>query len=354
MTATAGPPPLRVGLVGYGLAGETFHGRLVGACADLAVVAATTRDPARAERLARDHPGARAVPDVDALLGDAGTLDLVVVASPTEGHAQHARAALAAGSAVVVDKPLAVTSADAQRLVDAAAAARRPLTVFLNRRWDCDQLTLAALLRDRRLGDVHRHESRFERWRPELDPSKWRETLDAERGGGQLIDLGSHLVDQAVALFGPVSRVYAELAARRGGGDDEVFLALRHATGVASHLSLGAVFAAPGPRRRVLGSSAAYVVGPLDGQEEQLRAGVDPGGPGFGRQPAGRWGALHRGDEVEPVPSERGRWNAFYPAVAAALRCGGPMPVDPRDAVHVLRVLEAARGSAADGTTRDV
>jgi scyllo-inositol 2-dehydrogenase (NADP+) len=343
-------PALRVGLVGYGLAGEVFHGRLVAACPDLQVVGAVTRDPARAQRLAADHAGARAVPDVDALLGGLGPLDLVVVATPNTGHAEQARAALGVGAAVVVDKPLAVTADQAQGVVDAAAAAGRPLSVFLNRRWDSDQLTLARLVADGTLGEVHRHESRFERWRPAPDPTKWREALTAEEGGGQLIDLGSHLVDQSVQLFGPVQRVYAEVAARRGGGDDEAFVALSHRGGVASHLSLGAVFGAPGPRRRVLGSAAAYVVDELDGQEEALRGGVRGDDPALGVEPRARWGALHRGDEVVPVPSQRGQWTAFYPAMAAAVRGARPVPVDPRDAVAGLRVVEAARRSAATGT----
>jgi predicted dehydrogenase len=229
-------------------------------------------------------------------------------------------------------------------------AAGRPLSVFHNRRWDSDQLTLARLLADGTLGEVHRHESRFERWRPSPDPDKWREALPAEAGGGQLIDLGSHLVDQSVQLFGPVQRVYAEVASRRGGGDDEAFVALTHRGGTASHLSLGAVFAAPGPRRRVLGSDAAYVVRDLDGQEESLRRGMRADDPALGEEPPSRWGALHRGDEVVPVPSQPGQWARFYPAVAAAVRGAGPVPVDPRDAVAGLRVVEAARRSSATGT----
>jgi scyllo-inositol 2-dehydrogenase (NADP+) len=339
-----------VGLVGYGLAGEVLHGGLVRACPGMVVVAAVTRSAERAERLDTTHPGARAVPDLDALLGDMHP-DLVVVASPDGQHAVQARAALDAGAAVVVDKPLATSSAAAEELVSHARSLGRMLTAFHNRRWDSDQLTLARLVEDGTLGRVYRHETRFERWRPDLDPAKWRDRNPTEQGGGTLLDLGTHLVDQSVQLFGPVARVHAEIAARRGGSDDEAFLALTHTGGAVSHVSVGSVFGAPGPRRRVLAERGAYVVDVLDSQEDQLRSGVAADDPGFGVEPEERWGRLHRGDDVARVPSEAGRWRDFYPAVLSALVDGTPPPVDPADAEEVLRVLEAARRSSDSGST---
>ena len=175
-----------------------------------------------------------------------------------------------------------------------------------------------------------RYESRFERWRPERTPGAWREELPADDGGGVLLDLGVHLVDQARQLLGPVTGVYAEIAARRGGADDDVFVALGHASGAVSHLWASAVAAAPGPRLRVLGSEAAFVVDHLDGQEEALRAGRRPDEAGFGVEPPERWGRLVRGDAGEPVASERGRWSDFYPGVVQALRRPGPAPRRPR------------------------
>ena len=336
--------------MGYGQAGEGFHGRLLSACPGAQVVGAVTRSAERAERVTQAHPGAQAVPDVDALLGDLRP-DLVVVASPHGQHALHARSALDAGAGVVVDKPLATSSSVAAAVVEHARSLGRLLTAFHNRRLDSDQLTLARLLDDGTLGAVHRHETRFERWRPELDPAKWRDHNTVEEGGGTLLDLGTHLVDQSVQLFGPVQRVHAEVAARRGGSDDDAFLSLAHVGGTVSHVSVGSVFGAPGPRRRVLAEHGAYVVAALDSQEEQLRTGLRADDPGFGLEPEDRWGRLHRGDEVVPVPSERGRWRDFYPAVLAALRGERPVPVDPADAVQVLRVLEAARRSAASGSS---
>jgi predicted dehydrogenase len=288
---------------------------------------------------------------LDDLWARAGEHDLVVVASPSGTHVEVALAALAHRLAVVVDKPLATTAADGRRVADAARATDRLLTVFHNRRWDSDQLTLRRLVEAGELGTVFRHESRFERWRPARAVGSWRDELPPEQGGGVLTDLGPHLVDQALELFGPVERVYAEVHAHRGGfADDEAFLALAHASGVRSHLSLGLVFGAPGPRRRVVGELGTFVVDELDGQEDALRTGARPGEPGFGVEPFERNGRLVMGSDVRTVPSEPGRWSAFYAGVVGALRGVGPAPVDPADAVAGLAVIDAARASAARGS----
>jgi predicted dehydrogenase len=251
--------------------------------------------------------------------------------------------------AVVVDKPLAVSADEARSLLEQAGDR---LTVFQNRRWDSDQLTLRRLLDEGALGEVVRHESRFERWRPEPKPDgAWRETRTPEQGGGVLLDLGSHLIDEALRLLGPATHVYAEIDARRGGAaDDDAFLALRHSGGGYSHLRASAVTAAPGPRLRVLGTRAAFVVDEVDGQEDALREGLRPGrDEPWGVEPPERWGRLVRGDEAEPVPSEPGAWPEFYRGVERWLREGGAPPVDPWDAVRVLEVIEAGRRSAASG-----
>jgi len=334
-----------MGLVGYGLAGRVLHAPLATACPEIRLSAVVVRNEQRRAQAQHDHPDADMLDDVDTLLARSDELDLVVVASPNDSHAPIAVAAIDAGLAVVVDKPIAITSADAQSLVDHAAERGAVLTVFQNRRWDSDQLTLRRLVETQMLGDVLRHESRFERWRPVLETGKWRQTLTAAQGGGLVLDLGSHLVDQAVHLFGPVTSVYAEVDARRGAGDDDVFIALHHASGTRSHLWAGAFAGAPGPRRRVLGTSGAYVVEPLDGQEEQLRAGRSPRDPGFGEEPAEKWGRIQRGSDSDALPTDRGRWDLFYPAVVRAVRDRTPVPVDPHDAVRVLQILEAARVS---------
>lgn len=337
----------RVALVGYGLSGSVFQGPLLAATHGLTVTTIVTADPARAGRARRDFPGAQVVASPDEVWGRAEDHDLVVVASTTGTHVSLATAAVDAGLAVVVEKPLAPTVGPARALVERAAAAQVMLTVFHNRRWDAEHRTLQRLVAEGAIGDVVRYESRFERWRPQRAPGAWREELSTDDGGGVLNDLGVHLVDQACTVLGPVSGVYAEVASRRGGSDDDVFVALRHRSGAHAHLWASAVAAAPGPRLRVLGSEAGYVVEHLDGQEDALRAGRRPDEVGFGQVPPERWGRLVRGDRSDPVPSEPGCWLAFYQQVVRALRDEGPPPVDPGDALATLEVLEAARRSSA-------
>jgi len=331
---------LRVGLVGYGLAGSAFHAPLLRVCQGMRLAVVVTADPAR-QSLACNGPDTPLVlSHVDDLWGRRDEVDLVVVAAANRAHVPVALSAIEAGLPVVVDKPLAISVEGARQVVAAASRAGVLLTVFQNRRWDSDQLGLTELVRAGRLGPVLRYESRFERWRPELDPAKWRESARSEDGGGLLLDLGSHLVDQAIVHFGQVAAVYAEVTARRGGADDDVFLALEHASGVRSHLWAGALAGAPGPRLRVLGARAALVVEALDGQEDALRAGrrAAAAAPSTGR--------LVRGAEEAAYACPPGRWEDFYPAVRAALLDGGPPPVAPAEAVAVLRVLAAARESA--------
>lgn len=344
--------PVRVALIGYGLAGRYFHRPLVTATAGLELTTVVTGDPGRREQARAEVPGVRILGTADELWPLAAEHDLVVVATPTATHTALVERAIAAGLPVVVEKPLAANAAAARRIADAAQAAGLALVPFHNRRWDSDHLTLRSLLGQGVLGDVLRYEARFERWRPAPDPSAWREALPAAEGGGVLLDLGVHLVDQALDLFGPVHAVYAEVDARRGGADDDVFVALHHVTGVRSQLWAGAMAGAPGPRLRVLGSHAAFVHDALDGQEAALRAGADPASPAFGAEPPARWGRLMRGEADglgEPVPAEPGRWPAFYAGVAATLRDGDPPPTSAQEAVAGLEVLDAARASAAEG-----
>jgi scyllo-inositol 2-dehydrogenase (NADP+) len=340
---------LRVAIIGYGLAGRFFHAPLIAATEGLTVAAVVTSDPARQSQVAREHPEAQVLRSPEDLWATAGH-DLVVIAAPNDAHVRLATEAVGRGLAVVVDKPLAVSEAEAQSLVSGAERAGVLLTVFQNRRWDSDHLTLASVLAEDGLGSVMRYESRLERWRPQPSAEAWREASSPHQGGGVLLDLGSHLVDQALVLFGAPTHVYAEVDARRGTpGDDDVFIALRHAGGVISHLRGSAVTAAPGPRLRVLGDRAAFVCPEPDSQEDRLRTGARPDdGSSWGVEPEERWGRLVTGDGSVPVPSQRGDWPRFYALLRASLIAGDPLPVDPQDAVRTLRVLELARQSATE------
>lgn len=341
MTEQGAARHLRVGIVGYGDAGRGIHARLLRA-AGHQVTHVVVRNPDRSAAARADWPGVVVLPDVAALVQHAGDLDLVVVASPTGHHVDNALALIAGGLALVVDKPLAPDSAGAATLVRAAAAGAVPLTVFQNRRWDSEQLTLRAMLAAGTLGTVHRFERRWERWRP-VPKNRWKENDPI--AGGLLLDLGAHLVDSAVQLFGPVTSVYAEIRAITTPTPDDVFLALHHTGGVVSHLWAGGLAGAPGPRTRVLGSAGAYLVTSFEGEptpfgelDEAAAGGVE-----------GHEGWLVHGPDRVPVPRVSGGHVDFYTAAGRWILGGGPVPVDPQDAVRTAQALEAAVVSAREG-----
>jgi predicted dehydrogenase len=339
----------RVGLLGYGIAGAVFHAPLIESTPGLTLDAVVTGNPERQAQVRQSYPDAAVVERTFALWERAP--DLVVVATPNRTHVPLALAALDAGVPVVVDKPFAPTAAEGRRLVERARGLGLFLTVFQNRRWDADFLTVRRLLAEGALGTVTRFESRYERWRPNLRDN-WRELASADEAGGLLFDLGSHLIDQAVHLLGPVASVYGELDRRRAGSavDDDVFVALTHASGVRSHLWANALTAQLGPRFRILGDRAGFTKYGMDVQEDALRAGDRPGSPQWGEEPPSQWGRLGVDGELREVPSNAGAYQEFYASVVASLRDGAPPPVDPMDAVAGLEIIAAARRSAEEGT----
>ncbi len=341
---------LRVAIAGYGLAGEVFHAPLVAATEGLSLVAVTTSNSERALRALTAYPDVHVFADADELLRRiGGDLDLLVVATPNRLHVPIARRALTHRIAVVMDKPLAAGVAPAAALVDDFQAADVPFTVFQNRRWDGDFLTLRKVHASGELGDITRLESRYERFRPEVDTSAWRELPDAQEGGGLLLDLGAHLIDQALTLFGPPERVYAEIAARRPGAqvDDDVFVALEHAGDVRSHLWMSTVAPVGGRSLRLSGTRGGIQTPGLDPQEDQLAAGLRPGDDGWG---AGEPARVVDAAGERPIAIEAGAYERFYASVRDALAGGTDMPVDAHDSVAALRVIEAARASARSAT----
>ena len=337
--------PVRFGLVGYGLGGRVFHAPLLAGAAEIDFAGVVTRSPQRRAELAERHPGVAAYHDL-ASLAAAGA-EAVAVSTPAHTHADLAREAIRRGLAVVVDKPFALDAEAAREITELARDAGVPLSVYQNRRWDSDTRTVRRLIAEGSIGEVRRFESRFERWAPDRQPPA--------AGGGTLLDFGSHLVDGALHLFGPAARVYAEIRSS-GGLDDDVFVALHHESGVESHLWGSWRQGAPGPRLRVTGTTGTYIVDGADTQEAALKAGRTPAelGDRWGAEPEQAWGRLYRGGAGEPVRSERGRWDEYYPAFARAVRGEGAVPVDPWDAVRTMDVLDAARISAATGETVDL
>jgi predicted dehydrogenase len=323
-------------LIGYGTGGAVFHAPLISAAAELELAAVVTSNPERQAGVRSRYPRAEILNGPDEVW--AGDYDLVVVTTPNREHVPLARAALDAGIPVVVDKPVAPTAAEARSL------AGGPLVIpFHNRRWDGDFRTVARLCSDGALGRVLRLESRFTRWRPQIKPG-WKETAAPTAAGGVLYDLGAHLIDQAITLFGVPEGVYAELDVRRPGAEavDDAFVALTHAGGVRSHLWMSAISADLGPRFRVLGDEAAYTAYGLDVQEKQLRDGLTPLDRGYGVTPPEAYGLLGTPGKARPHRTELGRYQDFYPRVAAAIRGEAPPPVSLDDAVAGLEIIETA------------
>ena len=336
------PAPVRIGLAGYGLGGRYFHAPLLASAANCEFLGVVTTSAERGRQVAADlgRPAFASLQE----LASAGA-DAVAISTPAATHVTLTQQALRLGLAVACDKPFALEVGSARQTVELAEQLGVPLTVYQNRRWDSDFLTLCELLGKGSLGELTRFESRFERFRPEPGPPG--------AGGGTLLDFGSHLTDQALVLAGPVKSVYAEMHFRSdpGGLDDDVFIALTHEGGVRSHLWGSWRQGAPGPRLRAAGTSGSYVIADVDGQEARLRSGASPASAGqrWGIEPPERWGRLFRGDTAEPVPSACGAWDRFYPAFAAAVRGTQPVPVNPWDAVATAAVLDAARISARTG-----
>ncbi|MFC0042550.1 Gfo/Idh/MocA family oxidoreductase [Actinomadura rayongensis] len=342
---------LRVALIGYGIGGSAFHAPLIATTPGLRLDAVVTADAGRAAAVRERYPEASVLDSADRLWESTGRYDLVVVTAPNRYHVPLARTALTTGIPVVLDKPVAASAADARSLAALSAVRGLPVIPFHNRRWDGDFRTVRRLVESGALGTVRRFESRFERWRPEVKAG-WRESADPRDAGGILFDLGSHLIDQAVALFGRPELVHAEIDTRRPGArtPDDVFVALAHPGGERSHLWMSAVASDLGPRFRVLGSAASYTVHGMDPQEDALRAGGTPLDAGWGQVPPPHYGRLGTPGATTPEPTDPGAYQEFYAAVTRTLTGEEPPPVTLADAITGLEIIEAAQISARTGT----
>lgn len=324
----ASSSPIRTVLIGRGLGGRVFHAPLIGALP--AFTLETIAGAAEAEAAAT-----------------ADNIDLVVISTPNASHFPLARAAIAAGKHVVVDKPLTVTTNEADALITLARERGTLLTVFHNRRWDGDFLTVRKLLDEGTLGDPLLMEAHWDRFRPQIKQG-WREV--AADGAGLLNDLGPHMIDQALCLFGAPRSVSADVLAQRQGAevDDYFDLTLAYDR-LRVRLTASTLVADPRPRFAVHGTAGSFVKYGLDPQEEILKNGGEPNTPGFGRD--SNDGMLTLGIEQATVPTETGGYIEFYRGVAAAISEGAPAPVDPEDARQGLRLIELARRSASQGRT---
>jgi len=341
---------IEVGLIGFGTAGRVFHVPLLRAVPGLRLAAILQRT---GETASQACPDARTVRTVGELLS-IGSLRLVVIATPTATHAELASRCLASGRDVVVDKPFAATAADAAALAGEADRHGLFLGVFHNRRWDGDFLTVRRLLQDHAIGRPVLFESRFDRYRPAPKRGAWKE--EAGPGGGILLDIGAHLVDQALTLFGLPDAVTADVRIEREGAvADDAFDIELHYPLLRVRLGATMLAADPGPRFVVRGTDGTYLKRGFDPQEERLRDAPGVWAPAMGEDPPDRWGVLTRTPPAaaagERVATIAGNYRGYYENVRDVL-CGQAVPaVTVRQALDVMRVIDLARESSGQRRT---
>jgi predicted dehydrogenase len=340
----AEPTPIRTALIGYGYVGSTFHAPLIRATPGLALtVVGSSRPEAGVHQTA---PECRVIADPLAAATDPD-VDLVVIASPNDSHAALAEAALRAGKHVVVDKPFTVTLAEARQVAAAAERAERLLSVFQNRRWDSDFLTVQAALASARLGTLVQYESRIDRYRPMVQ-DRWRER--PVPGGGLWFDLGSHLVDQALLLFGlPQSVTLHTASQRRAGTAPDWFLAVLTYPRLHAILSAGVLVSGGSVRFTLHGTTASLVKKGVDVQEAQLRQGVAPGDLDWGIDLDAATLFDGATGEIELLSAADGDYRRYYEGVRDAILGAAPNPVPPAQAVAVMAAIAAGEQSAALG-----
>jgi len=340
---------INVGLIGYGLAGSAFHAPLIGSVPQFRLSKVVT---SRRDQVAKDLPGVAAVPNIKEVLDDP-FIDLLLIASPSAHHFEHATAALLAGKHVVVDKPFATTAREADDLIALAESQGLILSVFQNRRWDGDYLTARHCIEQGWVGKVFHYEVHFDRFRPQIKAG-WRE--EPKPGSGILYDLGAHLIDQSLQLFGMPRAVTADIIAQRAGAkvEDYFHLVLDYAP-LRVILHAATLVPHPGPRFTIHGDGGSFLKSGLDGQEDALKQGLRPGDQQWGADQREYYGDLTpAGGATRKVETLRGSYEKYYELLAACLLTGTPPPVDARDSRNGLVVIEAAQRSATERRTVDI
>lgn len=342
--------PIRTVLLGFGHGGRVFHAPLLEHDRRFDLVAIVTSDAERQDAARALYPAAVVVAHLDEALLAVPELELAVLSTPNATHATLAAVALRRGLHVVVDKPFVVQAEGGERLIEQARAAGRLLVPFSNRRWDGDFLAVTEVVDSGRLGRVSVFESAMDTWKPSIT-KQWKRVARPRDGGGVLYDFGPHLVDQALALFGPAVPVFAELRRDRTDGvaEDSAFLVLQHDGGVTSHLHAGTLVPQARPRFRVTGDNAGLTIIGTDPQEALLAAGVLPVDmPAKARDEAAAGaarGLLGRDGHTEPFAVGPGSYDSFYAGLASAIDGTGQVPVRVTDAVTVVRIIEQVHAS---------
>jgi scyllo-inositol 2-dehydrogenase (NADP+) len=342
---------MRVGLIGYGMAGQVFHAPVIAAVPGLRLAKVVER---RGETSRQRYPWVEVVREAAALFEDEA-IELIVVATPNASHYDLTRQALLAGKHVVVDKPFTLTSEQARQLIELARQQNRVLSVFQNRRWDGDFQTVRQIVRQGCLGRLVEYESHFDRFRNYFSPERaWRE--EGGPGSGVLFDLGSHLIDQAQVLFGLPQMLTADIRSQREAGKaDDQFELILHYDQLKVTLKAGLLVREPGPRFALHGTEGSFVKYGVDPQEEALKRGLSPGEPDWGLEPKEQWGTLntqigglHFHGKVETA---RGCYQAYYENVHQAITGQAELIVKPEEARNTIRMIELALQSNAEKRT---
>lgn len=338
---------IRVGLIGFGLAGQVFHAPTIRVVPGMELACVLERSGSRARE---KYPEVRVARTLEELLADE-TIGLCVVATPHPSHFELAQRCLLAGRDVVVDKPFTINLSEAEQLIALAKEQKRLLTVYQNRRWDGDFQTVKKILEAGTLGRVVEYEVRFERFRPEIRPDSWRER--DEPGSGMLLELGPHLVDQALLLFGMPRAITGQVFRQREGSPmDDAFDVCLEYSGLRALLHARIIAYVPGPHFVVHGTKGSFVKYGLDPQEELLKAGAVPEGRDWGQDPEELWGSLSLvGEAMRKVRTEAGAYPSFYADLRDAIVKGTPPAVTLEQAWSTMRVLELAQQSSRERRT---
>ncbi|MEI6059985.1 MAG: Gfo/Idh/MocA family oxidoreductase [Bacteroidota bacterium] len=334
---------LNVGIIGFGLSGQVFHAPFIEANPHFNLHTIVTAGAIASQK----YPAAKVTTSFEETLGDP-EIDILIICTPNSMHYLQAMAALKGGKHVVVEKPLAVSTKEAEALIDTARKTGKQLFPFHNRRWDGDFLTVKHILEEGYLGKVLAFESRIDRFSPEILRAAWK--YEDEVSGGTLFDLGIHLIDQAVSLFGTPEGVFCSLYNQRKGSvaDDSFDLKLIY-NNLDVSLKASVFVKEPGPRFQVHGTTGSFVKYAMDCQEAMLRKGKKPGSAGYGIEPSKKYGILNtesygkifRG-RYQTFP---GNYMAFFDNVYSVLTENGSTIVKPEEAFMNIRIIEAARKS---------
>lgn len=342
--------PIRVALLSYGMSGEIFHAPLLAAHPGFVLTAIVQR---RGEKSQQHYPHTRLLRHTDEVMNDPA-IDLVVVNTPNETHAPLVTQALEAGKHVVVEKPFTVTTAEAGALIALAKKKNRILTVFQNRRWDGDFRTIQNIVANGLVGTLVEFEAHYDRFRNYIEANTWKE--ETHPGTGILYNLGSHMLDQVLVLFGMPTAVDARIGIQRPQGQVDDFYDIRlQYKGFQCIVKSSYLVREPGPRYILHGTEGSFIKHGLDPQEQALKERKAPGSPGWGQEPAAYWGklnttlaGLHYEGAIETLP---GDYLQFYHSVYGAIREGKPLAVKPEEAMQGIQLIEACIASSRDKTT---